>query len=326
VSITIKLQGGLGNQLFIYAFGKALMLHTGLDIKFDITEYQGEYRQYELNHFNTNAITVKFKRKKNIFKKIIKECLIIKSLKNKINVYDEFPRYKTLNTHNGFEYDEEFKNIQNGNYIKGFIQNEKYFLDIANEIRQNFKLITPLDEKNKKIIEDIKNTESISLHIRRGDYLTIAKDYGSCSIEYYQKALEIIKEKINAENLKAFIFTDDPEWVKENIKFDIDTYYVENNLGKGYFDLELMKNCKHNIIANSSFSWWGAWLNENPNKIVIAPKPWLASVENDYELIPKSWIRIEEFNSLSQMPSRVERVIPLKVVKIIHNNKLKKVA
>jgi len=179
--------------------------------------------------------------------------------------------------------------------IQGFFQTEKYFSNIRNQILTDFTITKPLNKNNQQILEKIISTNSVSVHFRRGDYTKerVAKIFGTCSENYYKKAIKIIQNK-SEKNITLFIFSDDIKWVKNNIKFDNKTFFVDVNSGKqGIYDLILMKNCKHNIIANSSFSWWGAWLNENLNKIVIAPTPWMENTENN-DLIPENWILVNK--------------------------------
>lgn len=140
---------------------------------------------------------------------------------------------------------------------------------------------------------EIKNSNSVSLHIRRGDYVALSKSkkgHALCPISYYKKAIENIAQKIH--NPRFFIFSDDIQWVKENLAIKYNAEYIDFNRDYPERDIILMKHCKHNIIANSSFSWWGAWLNENPNKIVIAPKRWMNNLESSDDLIEPNWIKI----------------------------------
>ncbi|MCK4744844.1 alpha-1,2-fucosyltransferase, partial [Candidatus Parcubacteria bacterium] len=177
-------------------------------------------------------------------------------------------------------------------YLDGYWQSEKYFKNIENSIRKEFTLKNDLQLKAKKLLRKIKNTESISIHIRRNDYISHkpANQYhGVCHLSYYKKAINVIIKKIDDPHF--FVFSDDIDWCKKNLKIKFPTIFVEGN--KDYEDLILMSKCKHNIIANSTFSWWGAWLNNNPNKIVIAPKKWFRKKSiNTKDLIPKTWIKI----------------------------------
>ena len=138
----------------------------------------------------------------------------------------------------------------------------------------------------------ISQTNSVSLHIRRGDYVSNQKTnqtHGTCDLDYYQRCITEIEKEV--ENPYFFVFSDEIEWVKENLKINHPAEYVDQNTGdKSYEDMRLMSQCKHNVIANSSFSWWGAWLNSYPDKIVFAPKRWFASDKhNTKDLIPEGW-------------------------------------
>jgi hypothetical protein len=176
--------------------------------------------------------------------------------------------------------------------IDGYWQTENYLIDIKDTILNDFQLKLPLRNELKEIALKISDSNSVSIHIRRGDYAQDKKTnahHGTCSLEYYQEAIKLITEKI--QNPIFYIFSDDIEWVKENLKINYPKYHVEGN--KGFEDMELMKNCKHNIIANSSFSWWAAWLNTNKEKIIIAPKNWLNNPKFDTsDVVPNSWIKI----------------------------------
>jgi hypothetical protein len=180
-------------------------------------------------------------------------------------------------------------------YYEGYWQSEKYFKENAAIIRSELKLRQPLAECRRALEQEILSSNAVSLHVRRGDYVErpeIQAIHGNCEIEWYEKALNLLKERV--ENLKLFIFTDDIEWVRSNMTFDVGTVYVPKyDDGNDHEDLILMSKCKHHIIANSSFSWWGAWLNGSTSKLVIAPDRWFKSAEKcTIDLIPESWIRL----------------------------------
>ena len=188
-------------------------------------------------------------------------------------------------------------------YLEGYWQSEKYFKEIEYIIRKDLIIKPNLKGRNKDIAKKIVSENSISLHIRRGNYVAnpeIFKVHGTCEQEYYYEAIDYITE--NVKEPYFYIFSDEIEWAKDNFKIEYAHTFVDINIGfdgenyqdeKNYEDLRLMSLCKHNIIANSSFSWWGAWLNQNPEKIVIAPKKWFNDESLDTsDLIPNSWIRI----------------------------------
>jgi len=286
--LIVKLNGGLGNQMFQWALARAIEKSRGIKALLDLSFFDKKYaRPYELGLFELQPKFVEdfwTKIKLNIAWKFRKK-LAGKSLLG-LNFYSE-PH---------FEYDKNIETIQPNTHVEGFFQSEKYFSDIEKELREDFQFKSAPDGENQELIEKIKSTNSISLHIRRGDYVQKKRYqnvYSNCSLDYYKKGVELIAEKFG--NPTLFIFSDDIEWVKENLKLPYESVYVSHNTGaKSYEDLRLMSNCHHNVIANSSFSWWGAWLNSNEEKIVIAPQQWFNDkniVQSD--VIPENWIKLE---------------------------------
>lgn len=189
-----------------------------------------------------------------------------------------------------------FQNAVPPVYLDGYWQNEAYFLDIKNLIFQEFSFKNKPSDTNQKLIEKMGNSNSVSISIRHGDYLTNPRTHnfhGVCSLKYYLTCIEKIKDQI--KNPLFFVFSDDLEWAKKNLPDNGTLIFVRNNVGTSFYyeDLKLMSLCQHNIIANSTFSWWGAYLNQNPLKIVLAPKPWIKAKPNDPSIIPANWIEIE---------------------------------
>ena len=286
--LIVKFNGGLGNQMFQWAFAHALEKKTGIQVLLDLTFFEKNYsRPYELDVFSMDV-----KKVQGFWANFKLNTIwrLRKKLKNKkffgTHIYEE----------PCFEYDPSVFNIEPNTYIHGFFQSEKYIKDVENEIREAFKFKVLPDEQNQKNIDKIQSTNSVSLHIRRGDYVQKKRfqdKYATCSLDYYKRGVEYIAERI--ENPTLFIFSDDKEWVKENLKLPYECVYVDNNSGaKSYEDLRLMSLCRHNIIANSSFSWWGAWLNNNKEKIVIGPQKWVNDekvIQTD--IIPEEWVRLE---------------------------------
>jgi len=186
-------------------------------------------------------------------------------------------------------------NIGTSCYIDGYWQSEKYFSDIRNTIFSDFSLKKELvSARFIKIAKKMKGSNSISIHVRRGDFVMVKKTnkaHGVCPLDYYEIAIKYISEKIC--NPEFFFFSDDIEWVKKNLS----TGFKENHIsGEGLSDAEemmLMSTCRHNIIANSTFSWWGAWLNSNPGKIVVSPSKFLLGSSTDNkDLIPENWHKL----------------------------------
>jgi hypothetical protein len=206
-----------------------------------------------------------------------------------------FSRPFQINRERAFSFDARVLDCSDQAYLDGFWQSEQYFSPIANLIRQDLQLKNPLPENLKALVTQIQSTNAIAVHVRRGDYVsnpTTTAYHGVCSVQWYEDAAKYMIEKI--ENPVFFVFSDDYEWVRKNIYFDAPTVFITPSPdGQECNDLHVMSLCQHNIIANSSFSWWGAWLNANPNKIVIAPQQWFAAGNHDTkDLIPHSWIRL----------------------------------
>jgi hypothetical protein len=169
-------------------------------------------------------------------------------------------------------------------------------LDIQDKIRTDFQFNKITDEVNLNHIQKIQDCNSVSLHIRRGDYISIQKNaskFIALDIQYYENAIKKISSLIS--NPIFFVFSDDVDWVKQNLKSEFETHYISNNNTKttSYIDMQLMSMCQHNIIANSTFSWWAAWLNSNTNKIVISPSKWFQHFDvNMDDILPDTWLRI----------------------------------
>lgn len=193
-----------------------------------------------------------------------------------------------------FTYDPEVLKSPDGVMLDGYFQSEKYFRDIENLIRNDFTFKKNLTGRNKEVADRIRNSSSISLHIRRGDYVADKSTnafHGAASLDYYVQGVKYLKNKVTSP--RYFVFSDDISWAKDNLKLPDATFIDWNVGGNDYIDMQLMSMCQHNIVANSSFSWWGAWLNANPRKIVIAPKRWFADKSmNTKDLLPSSWIKL----------------------------------
>lgn len=174
----------------------------------------------------------------------------------------------------------------------GFFQDPLFFKKYEKDIRRLFSFKEELSPENKKWLKQMAGKNSISVHIRRDDYVSEPETYLLMTEDYYIRAADYIAARV--PNSHFYIFSDDMDWTKRNIHLKYPHTFIENNRGAdSYNDMRLMSACKHNIIANSSFSWWGAWLNANPDKIVIAPNVWL----NDggawgRHIIPKEWVQL----------------------------------
>lgn len=177
-------------------------------------------------------------------------------------------------------------------YLMGYWQSEKYFQGVAPTIRADFAFRSPLAGRNEALANDILGLNAVSLHVRRGDYVndrTTAATHGVCSLDYYRKAIQYMEDRV--DNPVVFVFSDDMPWVRQHLALPLPVRYVEHN-ERAYDDMHLMSLCKHHVIANSSFSWWGAWLNPAPRKIVVAPRQWFAVDRRTEDLLPASWVAL----------------------------------
>ncbi|HMU99117.1 MAG TPA: alpha-1,2-fucosyltransferase [Chitinophagales bacterium] len=293
--IQVQLSGGLGNQMFQYAFGKHLAINTQSELVLDLAYIQSKLpfkkfstpMQYELDIFNLNVDCNSLYFSNGITYPLAKLEYYLKTKRNtnKNNTLIE----------SGMQFNADYLEKDEPLFIQGNFQSELYFKDIEADIREDFEFIHPLKEQNQQILNQIKSSNSVSIHIRRGDYLSIknnASKFRALELDYYKNAMSILENKM--ENITYFVFSDDINWVKENLKTHAKTIFINHNKGKSsYIDMQLMSNCQHNIIANSTFSWWAAWLNANKNKIVVAPKTWFLIDElNQNDIVPISWISL----------------------------------
>lgn len=295
----VKFNGGLGNQMFQYAFASVLAKKFGVEVVFDFSFFEdvkdceiATSRVFELGVFNVDC---KEATKEDLAQVVHPQhCSKFQNRLWKLFKIKKFrPVGNSFLQTKSYAFDKDLLNDPNYFYYNGYFQNEKYFKHLRTELLKSFSLKEPLDEKNQSVLNIIKSTNSVSLHIRRGDYVSLEcanKFHGVCSLDYYKKAIEYIAKKVKNPNF--FLFSDDIAWVVENLKINYPYTVIDFNQGKGHLDLELMKNCNYNIIANSSFSWWGAWLNENPEKIVIAPQKWTAQKVKKCDVIPNKWVKL----------------------------------
>lgn len=289
--IIVKLQGGLGNQLFQYAIGRRLSLYHQTPLKLDISFAADSAvdplitpRQYELHKFSIKAeiATEKEIRLFSVAPKYFRQ------------LWKKLSRYKTYRE-NGFLFNQKFLQFARNSYLDGYWQCEKYFIDIENELIRDLTLSASLSKENLEMLGRIKAVNSVSIHVRRGDYISnpsAQSFHGVCSLGYYSKAMELLATKTSDPHF--FVFSDDIAWVHEHFKFSYPFTIVgstnENNCEN---DLHLMSKCNHHIIANSSFSWWAAWLNRHPGKIVAAPAKWFNDPSiNTSTIVPESWYKI----------------------------------
>ena len=293
--IKIKIQAGLGNQFFQYALARAIKEKTKKEVILDLSFYtpngvvKGDtVRGYELDKFNIDQ-NIKLS-----YKPTPKVQVILEKVIRRIFNLSSYVFYKI------------YFNPLYGFYLIGFWQSEKYFKDIEEIIRKEFTLKDLIENRgesdlSKIILNKIKSSKySISVNIRRGDYANnplIRNHYGLISKDYFIKGVEYVNKNLNLNNLDTniFIFSDDIEWCKNNL-LELEEFgnviFVSEKLSPTD-TLHLISICKSNVIANSSFSWWGAWLNTNSEKIIIAPKNWMKAHVKTKDVCPNEWIRLE---------------------------------
>jgi hypothetical protein len=282
--IVIRLWGGIGNQLFQYSFGEYLRLKTGQDVKYDIASFGrvDKLRQLEIKILNPDIPiieNIKISHHKGLLNRFLRYFFCLKS-GNRFVMESDFS-------------EDIFSNIPTDGilYLQGYWQKEVY----PNELlKRNTEFFLPCMEIPYEIqaIEKMMKVEkqTIALHVRRGDYFISQniKQWGVCDPDYYNKALNFLYQK--NESCKVFVFSDDLEWVKNNINLSPNTFFVPNYKINSFWFIHLMSCCLHNIISNSSFSWWGAFLNRNAKGIVIAPKQW--KLNSDKTIVLAKWVTI----------------------------------
>ena len=283
----IKISGGLGNQMFQYVFGQYLSKKYNEKVYYDIDWYKNlkpNKRLYNLELFNFDINIQISQGKEYPFKCIILDTLIylLKGLTT-FNRGNPIILYESRTSLIGSILSAIFRN----SYYSSYWQEFKYYKYISNDIE--FKLNPNKLLINTKIKEKILNSNAVSIGIRRGDYVKLGNIV--CGMEYYKKSINLMNKKIDSPIY--YIFSDDIEWCKKNIEISTEHHFVKQNKDTPFENMELMSLCKHNIISNSTYDWWGAMLNKNNQKIIICPKIWMPKdIEIRKNLIPSEWIKI----------------------------------
>lgn len=300
--VITKLVSGLGNQLLQYAMGRQLSLLKEVPLKLDISFFEDQnLRSFKLDHFNIQAEIASA----DDIEPFQKDITTYQNLHQQTSFYAKvyrnleplvFPKHTKsyFKEATWWILEPEVYKTPTNVYIEGYWQHYKYFENLQPQIFEELTLKDSPNVQAKKWLSIIQNSgSSVAIHVRRGDYVTDSgANYlmGVLPVTYYKQAISYIKEKIS--NPTFYFFSDDLDWVKDNIQTNATTYFVDGNLD--YVDLDLMCQCKHQIIANSTFSWFGAFLNRNPEKIVIAPQQWSPrdDVNRNIHLQFPSWIKL----------------------------------
>lgn len=291
--IIVYLKGGLGNQMFQYAMGRHLAEIHNTELKMDISayDYDGPL-EYFLGPFNVQQNFASPEEIESLT--MIKQNKFQKWCHGLFHNHPKLPRTFIRENHTAFK--PRILKLPDNIYLEGYWPSEKYFIDIADIIRSDFTIKTPQTGKNKELAEMIDSKQSVSIHIRRGDYVfdkQTNQTHGTCGLDYYHSCIESLVRSIAEPHF--FVFSDDPEWCRNNLQVPYPLIFVSHNdMAHSYEDMRLMSQCKHNIIANSTFSWWAAWLNLNKNKLVFAPRKWFnqeSRKKTSRDIIPEHWIR-----------------------------------
>ena len=285
--IIVRLRGGLGNQIFQYAAGRALAISRSTDLALDVRALQTDkLRRFALCPFSLKTVSLGNVHlppsRRNPFAFI----------RWRITKGRRFTYYREKN----FSFDPGVLSLGSDVYLHGYWQSEKYFHAAADAIRADLVVTAAPSEVNAARLAALRSSLSVSIHVRRGDYAADAETnaiYGTCTVDYYQAAARLLAKKLGASPV-FWIFSDDPDWAAANVKLPYASQYVMNGPGEQPAeDLRLMSACRHHIIANSTFSWWGAWLNPSPSKMIVAPRRWYKdSGKSDRDLISEDWIRL----------------------------------
>jgi len=283
LKIISRLQGGLGNQLFQFAVARAMGVRLGASVVLDNSSLvTDKKRRYELGAFKFPSTVPIISRPDGNRRGLLSKWLD--------------PVQAVREKH--FEFDPEIVALRPGVsvHLIGYWQTEKYFRDVSKQIRDDLQFVSSPDEKNAALLEQIQSCNAVSVHFRRGDYVSethTAAYHGTPSMDYYRRAVSMIMARVPDAHL--FVFSDEPQWVKDHFKPDAPLRVVDTNCADApAADLRLMAACRHHILANSSFSWWGAWLNPRADKMVVAPKRWFHEAKsNTIDLLPDGWLTID---------------------------------
>lgn len=285
--------GGLGNQMFQYALYKAIEMHGKSKVTANIKWYSSEFadRRFELTDiFPSIGLRTDdgdaFSRKKGLYLKIRRNRKWAASIN-----YSMLGVCVYFSEKESGVYDKRVFRLKNA-AIDGYWQTERYFKHLRDYLLVDFAFPYGEDSLDSLCGRLLADGKSVAVHIRRGDYLKCPELYGGLSESgYYKDAVEYISRKLG--NARLYFFSDDIEWVKRNYRYENAVYIDSVMFGhyEAWYDMCLMSCCAHNIIANSSFSWWGAWLNRNPDKTVIAPLRWVGGMDMP-DICPEAWIRL----------------------------------
>lgn len=290
--VIARVEGGLGNQMFQYAAARSLADRLGCDLALDLRGlHENGDREYMLDRYSIRATIASEADLMELPRWRPSRIRRVRS-----NLSQRYPRLFSFAAFwpKTFAYDPRFERISRPSYLIGYWQSEKYFAWNRPRILRDLSLLRPIEDS--PLLDRVRNTMSVSLHIRRGDYVTnpdAAKFHGVCDMSYYERAIDALTNRF--PDLEVFAFSDEPQWVLDHLRLPVPVHVVTDRPScEAHIDLELMTNCRHHVIANSSFSWWGAWRCQSPGQIVYAPGRWFADEETDTsDVVPVHWIRLK---------------------------------
>lgn len=292
--IVTRLMGGLGNQMFQYATGRALSLRLGVPLRVDLSDLNQRHGPtYQLEKaFGLTAVPVSASDLRSLGGWRAAHPLLWRLT---LSPEGRFLRSRAVRMEPHFHYWPALSNTSESIYLSGYWQTERYFSDQQNVIRADFQFAGDLDHEETEHAKRIRGCNSVSIHVRRGDYASNPKVravHGLCSPDYYRRSVALMRERL--DNPQFFIFSDDICWARDNLDLARACYVSRNTAARpGWVDMRLMSLCRHHILANSSFSWWAAWLNSDSEKQVIAPDRWFVVEHLDTkDLYPSGWLRL----------------------------------
>ncbi len=289
--IIVQIIGGLGNQMFQYAFGKRLAEGLGVPLKLDVSGF----RTYQKRRYGLGQLSVATAFASDAEIEMAREGHWPRGRRLLRRAFPSVPAESShvVRERTWFVFDPEMLSLPDGTYLEGYWQSEKYFAPIASRLRGEFVVRAPLAGRDAELADAMGGGESVSLHVRRGDYVTdpvSAAMHNVCDEAYYRRCVDHLAGQLR--NPHFFVFSDEPEWARKCLPLPFATTIVDHNgEAQDALDLRLMSLCRHHVIANSSFSWWGAWLDPRPDKIVLMPTQWLRDrrPEMTPDIRPQGW-------------------------------------
>ena len=278
--VIVRLNGGLGNQMFQYAAGRALADRLGSELLLDTRAFE---RLLALDAYTRRSYALApFKLRARVATAADLENWPLWVMELGMRLRPVRALFRRWHFESAITYDPGVLALHEPVCLVGYWQSERYFIAIAERLRADFTLAQPMSGDNARLLERAHSANSVGLHVRRGDFASLedaAQLHGLCSLDYYRRAIGILRDR--CPECHFLVFSDDPQWARAELPLDAGAVFVAGNEQQPEQDLGLMSACRHHIIANSSFSWWAGWLGYHPEQIVIAPAPWYASAKLD---------------------------------------------